>query len=157
VTVRILKSQIQDEAAFRDALEKLRQAKIDHMMSGEIGTSPPSDPFLGQFIKRTPTGPDTPDDISIDYEIVNDDPPPPSEEELKARALTELRAQEQAEIAALTPANKTRLMQMEVSRAFRVPEDERSPGQAKIISDWQDLQKQIEEIQYAYAKREAEL
>jgi hypothetical protein len=157
VTVQILKSQIQDEAAFRDALEKLRQAKIDHMMGEEIGTSSPSDPCLDQFIKRTPTGPDTPDDISIDYEIVNDDPPPPSEEELKARALTELRAQEQAEIAALTPANKTRLMQMEVSRAFRVPEDERSPAQAKIITDWQDLQKQIEEIQYAYAKREAEL
>jgi hypothetical protein len=154
VTVQIRKSQIQDEAVFRDALETLRVAKIDHMMSGEIGTSAPSDPILDQFIKRTPTGPDTPDDISIDYEIINDDPSP---EELKVRTLNDLRAQEQAEIAALLPANKTRLMQMEVNRAFQVPENERSPEQQASIDDWQALQKQVEEIQYAYAKREAEL
>jgi hypothetical protein len=155
--MKILKSQIQDEATFRDALEKLRQAKIDHMMNGEIGTSPPSDPILDQFIKRSPTGPDTPDEFTIDYEIVNDDPPPPSHEELRARAINESRAQEQAEIDALIPPNKQRLMQMEVNRVFQVPEDERSAEQSKIISDWQELQKQIEEIQYAGAQREAAL
>jgi hypothetical protein len=154
LTVQILKSRIKDEAAFRAGLECVRQAKIDHMMSGEVGTSPPSDPVFDPFIKRVPTGPDTPDDFVIDVEIINDDPSP---EELKTLVLAELRAQEQAEIAALVPANKVRLMQMEVSRAAQVPEDERTAAQQVVINDWQALQKQIEEIQYAYAKREAEL
>lgn len=150
----ILKSQIQDEAAFRDALEKLRVAKIAHMMGGEIGTPPPSDPVFDPFIKRTSTGTDTPDEFTIDCQIVNDDPSP---EELQVIALNDLRAQEAAEIAALVPANKIRLMQMEVSRAAQVPEDERTTAQRVIISDWQNLQKTINDIQYAYAKREADL
>jgi hypothetical protein len=156
--VKILKSQVKDEAAFRDALEKLRQAKIDHMMSEEVGTSSPSDPFLDQFIKRTPTGPDTPDEFTIDYEIVNDDPSP---EELKARAINELRAQEQAEIEKIWPSNKRRLMQFEVNRATQfaaqIPAEMLSEENQKILADWNVLQKRIEEIQYAYAKREADL
>lgn len=157
MTVQILKSHILNEDAFRAGLECARQAKIDHMMSGEVGTSPPSDPVFDPFIKRVPTGPDTPDDFVIDVEIINDDPPPPTEQELKVKALNDLRMQEQAEIAALIPANKVRLMQMEVSRALQVPEDDRTTAQQVVINDWQALQKQIEEIQYAYAKREAEL
>jgi hypothetical protein len=155
--MKILKSRIHDEAEFRGALEKLRLAKVDHLMSGVIGVPPPGDPVLDPFIKRTPTGPDTPDEFTIDVEIINDDPPPPSPEELKARAINESRAQEQAEIAALLPANKVRLMQIEVNRAFQTPEDERSVAQRVIISDWQEFQKKIEEIQYDAAVREAEL
>ncbi len=152
--MKILKSQIKDEAEFRDTLEKLCAAKQEHLTSGTLGVPPPSTPFLDSFIKRTRTGPDTPDEFTIDCEIVNDDPGP---EELNVRALNELRAREQAELAALIPPNMVRLMQMEATRAFKVPEDERKPEHIEAIAHWQDLQKKTEEIQYEYAKREAAL
>lgn len=155
--MKILKSQIRDEGEFRDALEKLRQAKIDHMMSEAIGTSSPTDPFLDQFIKRARTGPDTPDEITIDYEIVNDDPPPPTEEELKARAINDLRMQEQAEIEKIFPSNIRRLAQLTAIRAQRIFPDKRSPDEEGIVTRWDKLNRQIEDIQFAYAQREAKL
>lgn len=154
MTAQILKSQIKNEGEFRDALEKLRQAKIDHMMNGEIGTAPPSDPFLDQFIKRRPTGPDTPDDLTIDYEIVNDDPPPPE----PPSPLEVLRAEETAEIEKIFPSSVRRLAIMTANRAMAIlPPENRTPEEQDVVDRWVKLQKQIEEIQYAYAKREAEL
>jgi hypothetical protein len=163
VTVQILKSHIQDEGAFCYALEKLRQAKVDHMMGGEIGTSPPSDSFLDQFIKRTPTGPDTPDDISIDYEIVDDTPPPPSEAEVRAKALADLRTAEAAEIEAVLPQHKRRLFEMTAQRAnarissAQIKGEPLSAEDEAIVKELAAINEAITEIQYAYAKREAEL
>lgn len=153
MTAQILKSQIKDEGEFRDALEKLCQAKIDHMMSEEIGKPPPTDPFLDQFIKRTPTSLDTPDELSIDYEIVNDDPPPP----VPPSPLETLRAEEAAEIEKIFPFSVRRLAQMTANRAMVIPVDERTPEEQDVVDRWMKLQKQLDDIQYAYAKREAEL
>lgn len=153
MTAQILKSQIKDEGEFRDALEKLRQAKIDHMLNGEIGTAPPSDPFLDQFIVRRPTGPDTPDEIFTWVQIVNDDPPPPE----PPSPLEALRAEEVAEIEKIFPSSVRRIAQMTANRALMVPEDKRNSEEQSVVDHWTKLQKQIEEIQFAYAQREAEL
>ncbi len=160
MTAQILKSQIKDESAFRGALEKLRQAKVDHMMSEAVGTSPPADPFLDQFIKRTTTGPGTPDDISIDYEVVNDDLPP---EILRLQAINELRAKEAAEIEAVLPQHKRRLFEMTAQRAqvrissAQVRGEPLSAEDERIVKELAAITEAITQIQFEYAKREAAL
>ncbi len=73
----ILRSQIKDEAALRDALQHLIDLKLKHLDTP--GSMPPVDAHLEPFIKRTPQGDPYPDKFEMDYEIVDDTPPEPAE------------------------------------------------------------------------------
>lgn len=157
MTAQILKSKITSEAEFRALLDEYIQAKIASLDA--VGEAAPHDHFLEQFIKRTPQGDPLPDKFEMDYELVDDTPPP---EELLKRAVGELRAQETAEIETIIPSHKRRLLEMDNQLAQRAVslaavKGETASDAAKIIDDFQALQSQIWDIQYAYAKREAEL
>ncbi len=67
---QILRSQIKDEASFRDALQSLIDAKLEHLNTP--GSLPPAHPELEQFIRRTHVGDPHPDKFEMDYEIVDD-------------------------------------------------------------------------------------
>ncbi len=71
----ILRSQIKDEAALRDALQHLIDLKLKHLDTP--GSMPPVDVHLEPFIKRTPVGDPYPDKFEMDYEIYDDTPTEP--------------------------------------------------------------------------------
>lgn len=153
--MQILKSQIGD-GDFAAAVEQYRQAMLDHRFTqGE--PAPTAHPLVEACVKRVPVEGEA-DDFVADYEIVDDTPPPPPEptaEERKATAIMKSRQQEQADIAAIMPAGKLRLFQMDVNAAMVVPEANRSGYQIELLQRWAEYQDQVRQVQYEGAKREA--
>lgn len=159
MTIDIRKSQIEGRD-FQAEVEAYREGII--VSRATPGMSPP---LAGQFVeaalrqvRRTDGGPD---DLIIDYQIIDDTPPPPSLAERKAKAIAESRQQEQDEISALVPPGKQRLLAMDHSRAAqsvhaaKVKGTEPPAEAQRIVDEFASIQKRIAEIQYAAAQREA--
>lgn len=127
-----------------------------------VGKAPPAaGTFVEEAIRRERRSDGGPDDLTADYEIIDDTPPPPTREQRIQIALADLRAKEQAEIEALVPSHKRRLLEMEYNRANQRVGYAKVHGQAPnaadeaTIQDFTNLQKAVGDIQYAYAQREA--
>lgn len=157
MTLQVLKSQINE--TFESDVEAHRQALLAHRFT--TGQPAPVAPFLiEQAVARVAADPGFPDDFVADYRIVDDTPPPPpepTEAELKARALMEIRQWEQDEIAKIIPSHRRRLVDMEYSRIAMIPDGERSTEQDEFASDYRAKMKEIDEIGYQAAVKEAAL
>ena len=161
MAIQILKSQLGDRN-FQAEVEAYRAGVIEARETP--GMSPPlAGPFVEQALRRERQA-KGPDELIIDYEIIDDTPPPPTPEERKIAAINASRAQEQAEIdALLPPLGMRRLAEMEYSKAMRSVHEARMKGQEpsaeaqKIVDDYAALQDRIAEIQYEGAKREAKI
>lgn len=145
--MKVLRSQIGDEDAFRAAIGAHIAARLQALQTS--GAIPPHDDFLDQFIKATHRPDPDPVLLELDYEIV-DDPEPTI-----ADKLDELRRAEAAEIEEIWPVNKRRLLEMDYRRALAAKEP--TEADAKTIADFSAIHQRVEEIQYEYAQREAAL
>lgn len=164
MTFKVKLSQLKGigDAPFAELVQRHIEALTAHRdtpLTKEQKAGPPSPtahPFVEKAVSRV-RQPKGPDQFVADYEVIDDTHPPPNPEELKKQAINESRAKEYADIAALMPESRMRLMQMDSGRALRVPEYERTPEQTKAIEAWNKLQDDIERIQYESAKREADI
>lgn len=156
MTLKLKKSQV-DNLPFN-----LEQAVADFITAKELhrftgNAAPTADGLVEQAVKRVqyPIEEKKPDDFVADYEIEDDTPPSPTLAERKATMISESRQQEQNDIAALMPAGKVRLLQMNAHRAMQVPEKDRSLEQLNFIEQLNGINKRVADIQYAAAQREA--
>src|SRR5262245_16068104 len=135
-TLKVLRSQIGDRD-FAAEVEAHRQAIIEHR--DIVGVpAPTAGSFVEQAITRV-RNPPGPDDLVIDYEII-DDRPAPTAEEGKLAAITASRAQEEAEInALLPPLGLRRLVDMQINNAMaaiqaaKMEQRAPSPEDQKIV------------------------
>lgn len=156
MTLSLKKSQVDAlPFDFEQAVRYFIAAKEAHRFTGDF--APAADAIVEAAVRRIqyPIDAGKPDDFVADYEIEDDTPPPPTLEQRKREMIAESRQVEQAAIDALIPPGKRRLLDMDFQRAMAVPEQDRSPAQLRVIEQHGDLEKRIEDIRYAAARREA--
>lgn len=141
---RIFSERIKSEADFHAAVQACRAAFEAHCLGPPDRPVPMFDDAVEAVVARIsqegPVASRGPDQFIVqEYEIFDDAPPeppappPPSLEQRKAILVMDLHtAAQAARDAVLSPA-RAQLLNLDVSEALAVPEQQRSPAQHKMI------------------------
>lgn len=154
---KIFSPRIASEDDFRRAVIECRDALEAHCRGPANTPVPMYDRAVEALVQRVPQegpvatrGPDQ--FVILDYEIVDDTPPAPPPvpaptlEQRKALLVIDLNAAAQAARDAIVSPARAQLLFLDASEAMNVPEDRRSPAQAKAIEAYTAFSSRCAEI-----------
>lgn len=151
ITMADLKSAGFTAPAFAAAVEDFRQAKLAHRHT--IGEPAPlAPPLVEVAVRRVIQAEGQPDDFVANYEIV-----PLTLDEKKKELADQVAKLEAEAVALVVPPGKARLWQMDVARASRVAEKDRTAEQHQALAAHAERAKKIEYVNYHAATLAAEI
>lgn len=154
---KIFSPRIASEDDFRRAVIECRDALEAHCLGPANTPVPMYDEAVEALVRRIPQdgpvatrGPDQ--FVIVDFEIVDDTPPAPPAvpaptlEQRKALLVIDLNAAAQAARDAIVSPARAQLLFLDAGEAMNVPEDRRSPAQAKAIEAYTAFSSRCAEI-----------
>jgi hypothetical protein len=160
MTLKLALSQIKAlPFDFVGTVDAFIAAKKVHQSTENVPAPGAPHPWVEQAVRRLPGSiePPRPDDFVADYEIIDDTPPPPTLDQRKMTLAAAAQASAHAEIDAIDPPLKRRLVGIEAGRAMMVDPSKRTPAQLAAITSQATRDAKREAIIYHLAKLEAQI
>jgi hypothetical protein len=121
--------------SYADAVEKFRQAKLEHRFTGDVAPSAPA--IIEQVVRRVPVQGQA-DDFVADYEIIEDIPMPTLADK-KAALVGTIRTMEAAALAKIISPGRERLMGLDLNAVYAKPEAARSDADGALLAKAADI------------------